>query len=151
MPAITLTHNGESVEKWLESGDEAVEKGISKGIAKATLLFEGASAKEAPADTGRLRGGITSSITPTVGTIFTTSKYAKYVHDGTKPHRVSGSKLKAWAIRKGLNPYAVAKSISRKGTRANPFFTRALKKNKIKAVSVFEKEIDRAIESLDNK
>lgn len=151
MASLTLTHNGESVEKWLYSGNEVIDKGISKGIAKATLLFEGASAKEAPADTGRLRGGITSTLTPTVGTIFTSSKYAKYVHDGTKPHKVSGRRLEGWARKKGLNPYAVAKSISRKGTKANPFFTRALKKNKIKAISVFEREIDRAIDSLDEK
>ncbi len=52
------------------------------------------------------------------------TQYGAFVEYGTKPHRVSvapGTPLREWAILKGINPYALQKSIARKGTRAHPF------------------------------
>ncbi len=50
--------------------------------------------------------------------------YAKYVEDGTDPHYVPhgpDSSLAQWAEMKGLNVYAVAKGIEKRGTKAHPF------------------------------
>ncbi len=146
-----MKHNGKEVERWLEEGNKVIVNGVSKGIRFATHLFERGAAREAPVDSGVLRGEIESTFTSTMGKVFTSTEYAKFVHEGTRPHKVSGKHLEGWARKKGLNPYAVAKSISKKGTKANPFFTRAIKKNKNKAMKLFEKEIDKAIDSMDRK
>lgn len=50
--------------------------------------------------------------------------YAEAVEYGSRPHWTSaapGSALARWAKMRGINPYAVQKSIARKGTRAHPF------------------------------
>ena len=50
--------------------------------------------------------------------------HAVYVEEGTPPHRpptFRDSSLAQWAELKGLNVYAVAKSIEKKGTKAHPF------------------------------
>jgi hypothetical protein len=54
---------------------------------------------------------------------------------GTAPHYVSPRVLAPWAEKKGLNPFAVSKSIQKKGTKANPFFA--------DTVEYSEKGIDR--------
>ena len=58
---------------------------------------------------------------PLKATWFPTATYAPDVQFGTAPHFVSAATIAVWAGRKGLNPYAVAKSIAKKGTRAQPF------------------------------
>ena len=148
MSSIHLTHNGTDVSAYIGKVETTIGRGIEKGVGKVTLFIERESAVEAPADTGRLRGGITSTLRESTGTIFSTSHYAKFVHEGTRPHRVGADKLMGWAKRKGLNPYAVANSIRKKGTKANPFFVRALEKNKMKALEIFSSEIDKAISSV---
>lgn len=145
--SVQLTHNGEDVAKYIGKMDTALGQGISSGIKKATLLMERESAIEAPADTGRLRGGISSTFTESTGTVFSTSNYAKAVHQGQRPHSMDADLLKGWAKRKGLNPYAVAHSIRKKGTKANPFFKRALEKNKMKALQLFSSAIDEFIKN----
>lgn len=50
--------------------------------------------------------------------------YARYVEKGTRPHfppAFPGSALDQWAEMHGLNAYAVAQSIAKKGTRPHPF------------------------------
>jgi hypothetical protein len=68
--------------------------------------------------------------------------YGTAVEYGTRPHFVSASAISLWASRRGLNPYAVAKSIQKKGTKANPFF----KKSAESQESNIEKEFDKALE-----
>lgn len=50
--------------------------------------------------------------------------YAEAVENGSKPHHVSarpGTPLARWAKHKGIEPYAVAASIAKKGTKPHPF------------------------------
>lgn len=52
------------------------------------------------------------------------AKYAEPVEKGTRPHWVSvkpGTPLYRWATQKAINPYAVQKSIAKKGTMPHPF------------------------------
>lgn len=63
---------------------------------------------------------LTSEIKPTV-------PYADAVETGSAPHYPPAgpdSSLAAWAKLKGLNVYAVAKNISKFGTKANPYIAR---------------------------
>lgn len=53
--------------------------------------------------------------------VLTMAEYGIYVDEGTKPHMPPVDGLKEWAASHGLNPWAVAFSISKKGTKAQPF------------------------------
>ena len=54
-------------------------------------------------------------------TIEPTANYADYVEFGTKPHWTSVHNLESWARLKGINPYALQRSIATKGTKPNPY------------------------------
>ena len=47
--------------------------------------------------------------------------YALDLEKGTKPHMPPVDAIRAWADSKGINPWAVAMSIKKKGTEAHPF------------------------------
>jgi len=148
---VFISTNGEEVSRYIGNVNTSIGRGISDGIQQTTAFLAGESAREAPVDTGRLKQGITQKVTDTMGTVFTSGKsesYAKFVHQGTRPHSVDPSTLEAWARRKGLNPYLVARSIRRKGTKANPFFTRAVEQNAQKAVRIFSTLLNKAINDL---
>lgn len=73
-----------------------------------------------------LRGSIDFKIDP--GTMSSEVKpladYGDAVETGSRPHWISakpGSTLAQWAQLKGINPYAVQKSIAIHGTKAHPF------------------------------
>ena len=101
---------------------QAAEKHINKGIAKIFVKILNRVTVNAPFGvTGHLRDNWESKIGGFEGSLKSKSSYSGSVEYGTRPHAVSGASLKDWAMRRGLNPYAVAKSIAKKGTRANPF------------------------------
>lgn len=54
-------------------------------------------------------------------TIEPTAPYADYVEYGTRPHWTSVHNLEAWSRLRGLNPYAVQRSIAKHGTKPNPY------------------------------
>ncbi|QDP46751.1 MAG: hypothetical protein Tp156SUR915002_41 [Prokaryotic dsDNA virus sp.] len=77
--------------------------------------------------------------------IYSSRSYAKYVHGDPKksgrlkltepytrsvPHYPPIKALKPWSEAKGLNPYAVQRSIGKKGTPLVPFFLIAMKETK---------------------
>ncbi|EKD89640.1 MAG: hypothetical protein ACD_33C00022G0001 [uncultured bacterium] len=52
------------------------------------------------------------------------AKHAIYLDKGTRPHMPPVDKIKKWAASKGINVWALAKSIAKKGTKAYPFLYR---------------------------
>jgi hypothetical protein len=65
--------------------------------------------------TGNLSAEISSNLDP---------RRIAALEKGSRPHWTSarpGSPLHKWATHKGINPYAVQKSIAAKGTKAHPF------------------------------
>ena len=105
---------------------------FNKALLRIGMKMEREAKVEVPVDTGRLRASINTSqqggLAVRVGT---NVKYAIWVHGGTGPHFVPAEKLQPWSKRKGVDAYAVAKSISRKGTKANPFMQRAFDASQI--------------------
>lgn len=76
--------------------------------------------------TGELRRSIEYRMHPTRMSAEIGTKLARgrFLEDGTRPHWTSakpGTDLYRWAIHKGISPYAVQRSIARKGTKAHPF------------------------------
>lgn len=87
--------------------------------------------------TGDLRRSIryTFSAAKLQAEVGPTVNYADDVESGTKPHLVSvaeGTPLRAWAKLKGINPWALQRSIAKKGTKKHPFVEPTFEKMKSK-------------------
>lgn len=103
------------------------EKFINLAINRSLLRVWAAEKQSAPFGvSGILRDNWKVEMGRFTGRLYSLAKYALDVEKGTKPHFVSVDEIAPWAKKKGLNPWAVAKSISKKGTKANPFFARAI-------------------------
>jgi hypothetical protein len=70
--------------------------------------------------------------------------YGYDVEKGREPFYISPQDIGAWAKKKNLNPYAVSKSISRKGTKANPFFEKSIRN----VEDGINKDFDEALENI---
>lgn len=73
-----------------------------------------------PVDTGKLKNSIDYYIENNT-LIFIMEDYGEMVNEGTKPHMPPISAIEGWSKRKGINPWALAKSIDKYGTRAQNF------------------------------
>lgn len=127
------------------------EKHINKAIASALGRIRNQAIDETPVGaTGQLKGKWLIRVGRFEGSLknIMQSKDGRYygydVEMGREPFFISARDIGPWAIKKGLNPYAVAKSIRRKGTRANPFFQRAILSQK----DAIEKEFDKALDGI---
>ena len=129
---------------------------IRKQAQKETPKFSGSLSRSIHVQRIQTRGRLPQSVK-----IYSSRSYAKYVHGDekisgklkltkpytrSKPHYPPIKKLKPWAEAKGLNAYAVQRSIGKKGTPLVPFFLIAEKKTRVKRASatrVAVKEIER--------
>lgn len=107
----------------------------------SALLVERDAKRNAPVDTGRLRASITSQVhTAGVmgrdvrGVVGSNVIYAAAVELGSKPHFPPIRAIETWARRKGLNPYAVAKAMAKKGTKPKRYLQRAFESNQARIV-----------------
>lgn len=113
--------------KQMERYPAISEKHVNTAINRSLVRILGQQKQQAPVGvTGNLRDNWKIDIGRFTGTLKSMAPYSMAVHMGTKPHNVSGETLKAWAARKGLNPWAVAANIRKHGTKANPFLQRSI-------------------------
>lgn len=111
----------------MEKAPAIAEEYVGKAMQRALIRVLTEEKKVAPFGvTGNLRDNWNIFIGRFEGRLTSMSPYAAAVNYGTAPHHVSPAQLAPWAAKKGLNPFAVAKSIAKKGTRANPFFDKAV-------------------------
>lgn len=75
---------------------------------------------QVPIDTGELAREISYKVTNNSLTILV-PQYGLYVELGTEPHWAPIKALEGWATRKGINPYAVQRSIATFGTQPQSF------------------------------
>lgn len=113
--------------KQVEKYPALSEKHVGAAINRSLVRILGQEKQQAPVGvTGNMRDNWRIDIGRFTGTLKSNAPYSMAVHQGTGPHYVSGETLKAWAARKGLNPWAVAASIRKHGTKANPFLQRSV-------------------------
>ena len=121
------------------------EKHVNQAIARSIVRILGQEKREAPFGvTGHLRDNWATNFGRFTGSLRSNSEYSAAVEYGTSPHYVSPQQLAPWAAKKGLNPYAVSKSILKKGTKANPFFKRSVSSQE----SDVQNEFDIAIKNI---
>jgi len=128
-----------SLEGALRSAPKETLNEMSLTLAKTIKVIEAEAKKEAPADRGTLRSKIVSKSSGLKGAVEARTDYAVYVHEGTRPHFPPISAVEGWARRHGIEPFLVARAISRKGTKAHPFFEIAFDKAKHRINSLFNK------------
>ena len=104
----------------------------------ATKLIRDEGRKEAPKDLGEMRRSHTaivdSAAIPGWGRMEVQAvgkrgaPYPIFVHEGTRPHFPPVEAIRGWAERHGIDPWVLARSIAKKGTKANPWLERTLTK-----------------------
>ena len=125
------------------------EKYVGTAIQRALTRILGQEKQEAPFGvSGMLRDNWRITTGRFEGALVSLTPYASYVHDGTAPHMPPVKELEAWAKKKGISPWAVAMSIKKKGTKANPFLQRSVDEVKDGIESDFEKALNDALNEL---
>jgi len=142
--AASLKIDGlERLQSGLRSAAAATPATMRAAMVEATLIVEGEARRLAPRDTGRLQGSISSRISGSgasiVGEVGPSVAYGLYVERGTRPHWPPTAALGGWARRHGISPFAVARGISRRGTRAQPFMAPGLEKSRGRVEAAFAK------------
>ena len=120
---FSITVDATAVRRTFELYPEAAARKLNSLIEGGAIDLQSEIRRDAPVHDGQYRrsvdyklnrGRFEANIGPRV-------KYAKPVETGSRPHWTSvkpGSSLRKWADSKGINPYAVQRSIAKKGTKA---------------------------------
>lgn len=158
MPAYQLgiTVQDQKVVAMLASAPTALSTRLRQVIERAAITVQREMIQEAPiAVTGDLRRSIHYEVAPSVfqAVIEPDIVYAGSVEAGGPPRWVSvkpGTPLEKWAKLKGLNPYAVQRSIARKGTQPHPFVKPTYEKTKDEVEAGIEVGITQVLQEISN-
>jgi HK97 gp10 family phage protein len=134
------------------------EKHINKAINNTLIRIQDQAKKNAPSgDTQQLRQKWNIKMGRFEGLLESGARsggkqYGMSIEYGLKAgHRIpvkNNPVFQLWATRRGLNPYAVAKSIEKKGTKAQPFFQPAIDSQKQNADNEFSKAMDKILKEI---
>ena len=130
MSDVTITIQGlDKLQNLAKKFPVTVEKYTNLAIARSLNRVFGEEKVQAPVGvSGNLRDNWQVTVGRFEGSLVSRAPYAADVETG-QPLKVfpSGASLLAWAANKGLNAYAVAKAIAKRGHLiANPFLQRAV-------------------------
>ncbi len=119
---------------------------VKVALQKSVRLLQQKAEREVPVWSGDLKKGHHARVNNMRGVMWNDTSYAVGVHEGRPPHRVKGvnnpnSSFYRWCEDKGLVPFAVAKSIAKKGTRAQPWMKKTFRTSERKIIRIFEREI----------
>ncbi len=130
---ITIDVDAKALTAALERAPVKVTAGLNTWIYRTAIRTEQQAKFQVPpnVDTGIMRSSIHTRIGNLKAVVTPTTKYARFVHEGRKPGGKmppykTGS-LNRWATKRGMNPFLVARSIARKGTKPNKFMDKAYK------------------------
>jgi HK97 gp10 family phage protein len=113
----------DEIIKQFNKAPKVVAKHANDAIKKSVFTLLANARPNTPVDRGFLRGAaMVTTFEQLKGMLKNQAPYAVYVHEGTQPHYVPIKAIEGWADRHGIPPWAVQKSIMRKGTKAKPFF-----------------------------
>lgn len=132
----------DELQKNFASSPQITAKAIDKAIKKSifTLLIN--AKKAAPRDQGFLRDNFVTEFSLLLGVLNNTAPYAVYVHEGTRPHWPPMDAITPWANRHGIPPFLVARSIAKKGTKAQPFFQDSIEESQSDIDRFFREALD---------
>ena len=133
-------------EKMKSLSDFPVRQQMERTMYRATEMVKNRARELVPVDTGSLRRSIRDIVQvgtrEVVGRVGPTEPYGAPVEFGTRPHFPPVQALERWANKRGINPWALAIAISRRGTRPQPFLIPAFEQLKNRILEEFKKAID---------
>lgn len=95
-------------------------------------------------DTGSLKRSVRYHFTSKVAVeIAPEAEHAPFLEYGTHPHYPPIEGIRRWAKKKGINPYALQRSIGKRGTRAHPYLDKTFRE----VAPYARKSLDRSIGS----
>ena len=124
-----------TIQQLLSQIEGDVTPAIEAGMSRVLSVAEGHSLDEVPVLTSNLLNSITTSIANSgrSGVLKATADYAKFVHDGTKPH-VIRPKTEGGVLAFMIGGRTVfAKKVNHPGTKANPFLQKGVDKTDLGA------------------
>lgn len=116
---------------------------VRTSMTAGSLLIEGTARSLAGKDTGRNAGSITHRISGSganlTSRIGPSTAYGYFAEKGRRPGKMPPvSAVEGWARRKGIDPFVLARSIARKGTKGKPYMVPSFQQNQGKVVKLFE-------------
>lgn len=148
MAGVTITlHNYEEIQELFKRAPAKVMSGIHQAIQRSIMIIERNTKREAPVNKGSGGGTLRQSIRSSmrgkaVGEVTVDAMYAVFVHEGTRPHIITPTRMKALAnVREGK---FFGRLVRHPGTAANPFLERAVQKSEGDVNREFDKIIDNA-------
>lgn len=140
-------------KEMVELSDAVLEQNLKQGLFIAGAEVQKEARALVAVDTGQLRISIENSASTASGALIQTvgpaQPYGRDIEFGRPPGTyVSPAALAGWAKRKGLNPYAVAKAIEKKGTRAQPFLFPAFQNRETSIISILSQAVANAFASV---
>ena len=136
---------------------EILQRELDAAMESAVMLLKREVKKRTPVGVSGAQGGLLGSIqseiigkgTPMIkGIVLSASKYAEAVEKGTKPHFPPTGPIQLWVKKKlGIEDerqsrqvaFLIARAISRRGTKGQFMFEKALDENIHRIQNIFEK------------
>lgn len=141
--------NLDEVKKGLNEAPIFFAKNIDKAIHHSIEEVRKNVLDYAPSGAGNdLRLRWDTIFKPLYGALISGVKHGIFVHEGTKPHWTSIKNLADWARLRGLNVYALQRSIAKKGTKANPFLAKAVDAAENKINQFFKEAVEKSLEDI---
>jgi len=118
----------------LKRVQEQLPAALTRAVQNSALDMTRSARINAPIDRGALRSSImpkTESGPQVIeGIVGTNREYGVYQELGTRPFWPNMDAIRAWALRKGIDPFLVARSIAMKGIKAKEYLLKAFNENK---------------------
>jgi len=147
-----ITSNLDKVAYAFEMAPEDTVRSIQTAIELIAFRLARVSAPKAPSDTGKLQGDLARpEIKPLYARVGSNRNYAVFVHEGTKPHYPPIKALTGWASRHNISPYVVARAISKRGTKANPFLKDSLAETESYREQTISKQMNSVLQSIESR
>lgn len=155
MSQVTISVDNREVREAVRKAPEIMTRGLRHLVEGNAIDVQGEIIRDAPVGvTGDYRRSVQYKIAPMAleAEIMPAAKYAVPLEMGSRPHWVSvrpGTSLRTWAERKGIPPYAVQRSIARKGTKAHPIVKPVYDRMKPRVQRNFENGVNNLVEVIN--
>ena len=135
----------DELRQGLDRAPKVIETELKDGLRKSTELIKQKARRKAGSPPivfkGELARSIQARVTGFRGIVGAEAKHAPFVEFGTKPHFPPIAPLERWAQLKLGKPgagFAIAKKISERGTKAQPYFEPAIEESQTDIVRIFD-------------
>jgi hypothetical protein len=132
----------ERLQAGLRRAPNTLQQASRQAMEASLLLVEADARRNVKQDTRRLAGSITHRVSGSgdnlTGRVGPSAAYGFWVEFGRRPgKRPPVAALQGWARRHGVNAYALARAIGRRGIKPAPFLVPAYQKNRRRIEELF--------------